>query len=790
MERSSSNLHGLTKYFLDTESCGFLGPCILIQYAIENEEPILHEVWREPVTKTLDLLRAIASNAIIGFNLAHDWYQLFKLHCLWTLLFEKYGDIVPLAYVDEVAALENEARFGKCLKPASALDLMLHARKGPYQTTMQRKPIYIRRVHPSVVNDLIEEIKDRLSEIRPIHGLVFKQVNNRGLVDIKLEFSPSTSLKAIIKDLGLNEGRDVYVGLSPPKSPSEIKWMPHYTGWKRIISEHFAFWHYNKRARKYAIDDVQDTRALYHAFGCPPIGDDDSTLACMVGAIRYRGYAINMEAIREEYARLEEAAKAAPVDQARSIAFMGIEPDEIILLRDKSTGKITTNKVKLEEIAGWTQVCSCYKEHRVKKNGHYALEHTFDPACDCTNGFRPHPAAAKARSILDARQSRNKRALLAKLIEAGRFHPAISVIGSLSGRSSGRSSEGKKGKGLNALGINRDKNVRKMFRFADEGYTLAAGDAEAYEISIAAAVFKDKKLTEQLLTCSACGYRHTTDEYRQSTICPKCGGKDSLRKFHALFAMAIFPGHTYDQVMASKGTANDLYDKGKRAVFGGLLYGGDERTLERRLGVPIEDAKAGRERFMAEYDGVRAVQKECYDNYCSMRQEGGLGTKVTWRDPLPYVESLQGFRRDFSLEVHIAKTLFAMANKLPLKLCKPGHVLRNAAKGEQTVSGATRSALYAAAFQTQAACMRAALNHKIQSSGAIEIKNLQRRIWDVQPSGLHEWIVAPMNIHDEIVTPTKVPLRPVVDEFIEDTKKIIPLIKIDWKDNIKDWSEK
>jgi len=151
------------------------------------------------------------------------------------------------------------------------------------------------------------------------------------------------------------------------------------------------------------------------------------------------------------------------------------------------------------------------------------------------------------------------------------------------------------------------------------------------------------------------------------------------------------------------------------------------------------------------------------------------------------------FRRYFTLENRICKALFELAEEPPqewseLKL----KVVRR--DREQTAAGASRSALFAASFALQAANMRAALNHVIQSSGATMTKDLQRNVWNLQPSGVHDWLVQPMNIHDEIMVaadPSMPPkVRAVVDKYVEDNRDKVPLLEIDWSDKMDSWAEK
>jgi DNA polymerase I-like protein with 3'-5' exonuclease and polymerase domains len=177
----------------------------------------------------------------------------------------------------------------------------------------------------------------------------------------------------------------------------------------------------------------------------------------------------------------------------------------------------------------------------------------------------------------------------------------------------------------------------------------------------------------------------------------------------------------------------------------------------------------------------------------SMKQAGGVGTAIEWNDPAEYIESMFGFRRYFTLETQVSKTLFNLARRPPKHLRGiKGKVMRR--DREQTTSGAVMSALYAAAFALQASVTRAAGNHVIQSSGAQITKKVQRNIWDIQPHGVSEWLVQPMNIHDEIMCPTHPSktdeLKKVVDLTVESFREKVPLIKMEWETGLKSWADK
>jgi DNA polymerase I-like protein with 3'-5' exonuclease and polymerase domains len=263
-------------------------------------------------------------------------------------------------------------------------------------------------------------------------------------------------------------------------------------------------------------------------------------------------------------------------------------------------------------------------------------------------------------------------------------------------------------------------------------------------------------------------------------------------KIHALFAMSLYPGTTYEEIMASEGTEFDMYGKGKAGIFG-MLYGGDWSTLVKNLGIREQVAKAAFEDFGHRYPGVNKARQKTFDAFCSMRQPGGIGSAVVWADPANYIETFLGFRRYFTLENKVSKALFDLARKPP-RQWRDAKVKVMRRDRVQTAGGAVASALYAAAFGMQAANMRAAANHEIQSPGGEITKAVQRAIWEVQPAGVHDWLVAPLNIHDEIQCVTHSSVVPRVTENIRRTvesyRPQVPLIGMTWFESMDNWAEK
>lgn len=803
-------------YFFDTETCGYHGPVVLIQHALDDGEIERHSVWREPIIDTIRIIEQFCEEGVCGFNLAFDWFHLQRMYNVLTLLMERVGpNEWPIDHIDLFAELESDARLGKCIKPKHALDLMLVARKGKYQSTMDRKDIRIKRVPVELGQKLADELNSRI----PLPDIYFSRsgdtskrwhvshTKDNKFVNVDLKFKPSSALKVLVRDaLGVEDTQSIKdVGVSKRYRPIEVGWAPFATAisdklyrwwtkvkskkgmtWPGVIKYHIDHWSFHPNAIKYSIDDVRYLQLLYDYFDRPPVDDDDSILACMVGSVRWRGFEIDRSKVESLYHEAVKRADQAPKHSTHVKKYLEevMEGPELAVFQAEGSTKKTT----LERIA---------REWKDEEG-------------------KPHKAAERAALCLDARKSRTEAGLYNKLLIAGRFHVSLKVIGTLSSRMSGTD-------GLNATGIQHQKRIRSAFTLGDKVLRLCGGDFSGFEVSIADAKYNDAELRRQLLTCFVCQKARTVAQFNE-LYCPSCGAaqgkckscgktglafidgrrmcacgkpdlgslEDTLRKIHGLFGMELAPGNTYEQILATKGTENDLYDKGKRGIFS-QLYGGNYSTLVNKgICDDEETARSVELGFATRYQGVGKAKKDIFDKFCSMRQEA-IGKPVYWNEPAEYIESLTGFRRYFTLENQICRTLYDIANDPPREWLglKIECVRRDRT---QKVGGAVRSALFAAAFQIQAHNMRAAANHEIQSTGATLTKKLQVRMWKLQPPGINDWQIAPFNIHDEIMAPCRekhhVALQHIVDDFIQEHKSLIPLIKMDFTTNMNTWADK
>lgn len=767
--------------FLDTETCGLHGPIVLIQWAGDDGPVHLHEVWRTPVQDTLDLIQKICEDDVCGFNLAFDWFHLCQTYTTLLLIEDKSQPPTRLEY----AVREPAGRDGPCLKPKGAVDLMLIAREGKYQTMMKRHPIRIKRVPIEIAYPLREYLDknivlDEILFAKKADPTVTWQIEESlqegdeipELRDIVLRFNPSSQLKAIVAaELDIDVTYFEEVNLSDEYRPNELGYAPFALAigepdnwnkaWPQVIVEHVMHWAHNSKAREYATNDVIYLQKLYPIFGSPSSDHLDSVLACMVGAVRWRGYPVDMDQIRaliqdDEITQANMPLNFRSPEKCALWLSQVLDPVEVAVLTRNDS--ITTKAAVLEEIVKWKRADRCSCEGRNPECIHCRGSGLVDTA-------EAHPAAERASRILGARQASKRIELLTKILVAGgRFHANFDVTGALSGRMSGGA-----GAGLNPQGVNKDTRVREAFTLSHPGESLCGGDWSGFEVSIADAIYKDPLLHQDLL---------------------------SGKKIHGLLGVFLFPDMSYEEILATDGLVGDQdrYKRSKNGVFA-LLYGGNEFTLHDRVGVSEEAALKAYKRWCQRYVVWGEEREKYFNMFCSMRQPKGIGSKVEWHEPADFIESIFGWRRYFNVEMDICRHLCALGENPPKEWTRMGgRVLRRSDRGEQTLSGATRSALFGAAFGIQAGCMRAAANHVIQSPGATLTKRLQRVVWNHQPVGIHNWLVQPLNIHDEVLTSTHPSVVDAVEEsvnvFVEETKSIIPLLGLKWQTGMKSWATK
>jgi hypothetical protein len=555
----------LIKCYIDTETAGLHGMPVLLQYAYDDGPIHLYEIWKNPVWKTLELIEKIMTCCLVGFNLSFDHFHICKLYTIWKLL---PPNLIPETDIELVAEKEPLGRDGSCVKPAGALDLMLHSRKGPYQMLMARNDVRIRKIPTILAGALAQELEKRVEldgilfakrkDPQAPKWQVFDRINRDGDIDpdfkdVVLKFHAAGGLKFLAEHI-LGHKPDFYFeDIECNVRPIEKGYIPFAMGisdpgtdwqvwdkqgkllgktWPGVIQLHIDHWHSNKEARQYANDDVKYTRLLDEHFNYPVLSDDDSILSCMVAAVRWHGFVVDVEKAKGLLEKARAILFASPVNinkppQVRHYIKECMDSTEALLI-DQSKRKANIEQIRNEMVVTESgEVC-------IKCLG---TGQWNDGTCLRCRGkgileLGPMSVSKRADEILKIKAAAKEVELHTKLVEAGRFHASFNVIGTLSSRMSSGSDQVERGRsggglggGLNAHGIKRSKEVRGMFPLAWDGMILCGGDFDSFEVVLADAVFKDPNLRKELL---------------------------AGRKVHALMGMELYPGCSYENVCNSK----------------------------------------------------------------------------------------------------------------------------------------------------------------------------------------------------------------------------------------------
>lgn len=740
--------------FLDTESIGFYGPTVLIQYAKDDGDITLWPIFDKPVRETISLIESIVDDTVCGFNLVHDWFHISKTYNVLKEL-PQNTLINPLDYADVEKLDECHDKY--CLKPKSALDLLLYGKKTEFQSVLNQKDITIRRVPRVMVEQLVHDLFENI-KIPEIYfskstigyhwiianldkeGKETQEENNSEFVNLKLRFNPSASLKSIMKSLGheVTELEDLdELDRLPNLKQIDCGWFPCNGEWTKVFARYIFAWRNNKKRLEYATNDVKYLRILYNHFGSPSAGDVDSLLACAVGSMYWKGFEIDKDNARNHYKYISNIIN--------------------------NFSKINFNSPL--QVKKWLhEVASPLEQQVIKDTKSETLQTIIDdwPQSELTN---------RCKSILEVRRVDMEATFIERILTAGRMYVMTKVIGTKSNRMSGGAENYIKSNGsINPQGIKKGSIIRGMIKLAKEPLILCGGDFDAFEVSIADAEYNDNGLRSDLL---------------------------SGKKIHAIFGAEMY-NLTYEEVYntkeLNKNEPNGYYSRAKTGFFG-TLYGAQKQKLAKSMQISEEEAAAGLERFFKKYPGVKVAQQKVINSLTCLTQPEGIGTRVIWKEPFRYVESFFGFKRHFDLEFSIIRALFDMASNPSEGLKNNGSRIKVIRRDRtQTATGAVVSALYALAFNLNSAVIRAGINHRIQSPGGQATKLLQSKIWEIQPVGINDWYVMPLNIHDEIECPTlpvvieKVKI--VVDNCVKELSKHIPLVKMEWKTNLKNWGEK
>ncbi len=732
--------------FYDSETTGLNGIMVLLQLA-EDDGPVeLIEIWKQPVRNTLHTIEWMMDNDNCGFNLSFDHYQLMKVYNIFRLMTPGELPNPRCAYELQQQAIDHAF----CLKPKAACDLLLWARKGKYQNLMRRAPIRIRKVPRELADVLALELEKRVE----IDGIffaksadgprwkVYDREDDPFFKDVVLHFNPAGGLKYLA---------EYALGHKPNAHFKDIE-SPKYLRPQDDIGYHPTACRWMDRN---PCPDGAPERASDGFSKMPVVEHHIQHWAENEDARTYAKYDVIYT--RELYEHLgspepgdDDSELAIAVACSRYKGFE-IDCDRIKRLREESLNVYQACPININS----TKEVRAYIEEVLTPIERVVIAETTEKAKleEILDWGEDHNSYSRVKEVLDAKVAAKEINLFDKLLSVGRIHPDLNVIGTKSSRMSGTG-------GLSLHSTNSSKKIRECFPMKWENMAFSLGDFSAFEFTLADAVFDDDDLRENI---------------------------KSGKKIHALFGMCLYPGMTYDDVLADK----PKYGKAKAGVYS-LLYGGNDFTLHKNLGVSIEVAEEAMQRWLEMFPGIAAKQEEVNAKFATMQQhEGG---HITFDEPADYVETFLGFKRDFTLENKTRRAIYELANNPPKEWRDVGIKVMRRPGRLQTGSGATQSALFGAAFAIQGAIVRAAGNHLMQSTGAEICKSVQRKVWDIQPSGVSEFVVSTLNLHDEVHAVHQPDLADLVEKTIhaavETYRDQVPLIEMDWVKGADSWASK
>ena len=784
--------------FLDTETCGFAGFPVLIQFKIGRYGPVvIHHVGHSPAYETIELIEFLMRFDHVGFNYTFDMFQLIKAYnCLISLDAEHLGEWV-IDLMDEIEDVEMRA-FKKpfALRPPRVNDLMLFCRSTALQMCMNRKNVHLRRVPIQVASEVATYLDAKIQ----LPGILFaRRKQNKSarfvaelikdeetgeydsdFMDVVLRFAPSTALKALAAELKLIDATRLLfteVSIDSRHYPKEFQFAPFaktipdpMDRWTYKYKYHCAHW-IKAKPLEYAEADVHDTANIYYYFlenpdeyGIPDWNSTDNDLVALVANTRYRGFKVDLKQIDVLAIKAKKVMEKAPHNFKSHIVVRKYITEVVdgpveMILTDSHTGKISTkgdNLKALAQLDAIGETCEdCFGEGCEVCDDEGTLK-----VYDEHGNVLKHPAAIRAREVLEYRHMQKELELYNKLKICGYICPDVKIIGAKSSRMSGAG-------GFNFQGVKNADYVRKAFTLKDPEENLQIGDLDAFEVSIMAAVYNDQGLIDDLL---------------------------SGKKIHGLFAQALFPDKTYDEIAETKKLAKeyDLYGKGKAGVFC-MMYGGSENKVAEAATVDVQIAANAFHLFGDRYKDWKIKFDHTKEKHAMLAQKGGPGSKVEILEAQEFAETLFGFKRYFNIDYMMIKEIFLLSENIPKEWYKIlGKVTRK--DRQQTVVGACRTALFASAFGLQSAVIRQSQNHEIQGSGAYVTKKIQSNVWKLQPVGVHPLLIRAIQIHDEVICVGKPYLKGQVAKAVADTvasfKDKIPLIGMDWDIEADSWADK
>jgi len=752
--------------YLDVESVGLMGPVKLIQYAIDDGPvtmiPLLRGWEYDPFTRNLlsAVYRIIDSpyTVFVAFNAAFDLFKLYNLR--HRLMGHEYDSperpVMP--FKCKVLDLQIPAMLKSPLAPFA------FSRSGGKSVALLRRiPVAAQEIVATRVADILKPLLPQSFELGVGIHKVAKQPN---LVTLSFNVKGRLSLKGLMAEYGLPTLKLAECWPLPEKGV-EKPWLPYpdpaihdpiEAQCDEVLRgpKDSAFYRYSEL-------DIIYLKVLYEKLNRP---EPDYNSACVanIAYLRYYGFDLDYKALEE--AKRYYGRKVAEIEQALQGVNLRSSTDRLALLQPHfpiiaSTAKKVL-KVLAEEDSEGGRLC---------------------------------------KMIMDYGPARQKLLQIDKVLECrtGKAHPSLRVMGTATNRNAGEGGFNWQGVSScdevlgyelidNDLGDIPEQILDEEFEQAGEEaeqiqearkekvglrhaiLTPCVGDWKSFEVRIAAKVYDDPALQEDL---QAGMDMHTM---ALVTSHPKAlAEKLTYEEADRIYNDKTDPRHS--EIVK--------WRKGMKAVVFGIFYFASMMKVAEVLNIPDHEAQIVLDRFYKRWPGIQRYRAEIERRFITADTESWSKGSVARMDTLQ--SDLTGFERRWEFEKSVAVALWGLGQTNKIKTGLAGTVTRTAAKGPQTIDNAIVSACLGSAIAIQAAVSRQAGNMPVQATGSSINKMLQETIWE-------QLRVPTLSLHDELVVPHHPnyswdSYSKAVNKYVESVQELVPMLEFDFG-RVERWSQK
>lgn len=739
--------------YLDTETVGLSGPVKLIQYALDDSA-----VQMIALPKGWENSSAIKSSLYQLFNLIDSpgvtlvaFNAVFDLFKLYTLKHYLMGN--------EYTSRERPVMPFRCKVLDLQIPAMLKSPLAPFAFNRGAgKSVALLRRIPTDTQEYVaglvtEKIKPLLPSSFDLAVSVHKVPKQPKLVTLGFNVSGRLSLKGLMSEYGLPTLKLAECWPLPERG-DEKPWLPYPDPAIHNPIEYqcdivlngpknSAFYRYSEL-------DILYLKVLYEKLGKP---EPDYNSDCVANMAYLRYYGFDMDRVALKQAEEYYGNRVSEIETRIAGCNLRSSTERLALLKPYFPILASTSKKVLATLAD-----------------------------DIT------PGGKLCASIVEYGPARQRLLQLQKVLECQtmKAHPSLRVMGTATNRMAGEA-------GLNWQGIPATEELDELEDNQDDEQiddeveesepeektkiglrqailTPCVGDWSSFEVVIAAQVYNDRQLQQDL--------RNGVDLHSMvaTTAHPKIKELGmSYEEFKSIYDNTEHPQHSW---------VNKIRKQIKAVVFGSFYFASGMKVAE-VLGLPEFQGQQVIDDMCSRYQGLGRYRADIERRFITADTEHWRSGSISEMEDS--VADLTGFERHWNFEKGVAIALWELGTGKRIKCGLNGTVTRTVAKGPQSLDMAITSACLGSAIAMQAAVSRQAGNMKIQATGSSLTKKLLAIIWE-------KLRVPCLNIHDELLVPqhpnfNMASYSALVDEYVKEAQATVPMLKFKYGQTER-WSDK